>query len=89
MGAPGYSRRAIRRAASGFGCALTAGTLAATQFQSRADNVAQDADDRFIFRTTDQTLWFDDDGDGAYAAVLVADLLPGATVTAADIILVT
>lgn len=73
--------------ASAFGGGLIAGTLAATQFQTRADNLAQDADDRFIFRTTDQTLWFDDDGNGVNAAVLVADLQAGATVTAADIIL--
>jgi Ca2+-binding RTX toxin-like protein len=41
--------------ASAFGGGLVAGALAATQFQSRADNVAQDADDRFIFRTTDRS----------------------------------
>jgi Ca2+-binding RTX toxin-like protein len=55
--------------ASAFGGGLVAGALAATQFQSRADNVAQDADDRFIFRTTDRTLWFDADGNGAGAAI--------------------
>ena len=74
--------------ASAFGGGLVAGALAATQFQSRADNVAQDANDRFIFRTTDRTLWFDADGTGAGAAVLVADLQAGATMTAADIQLI-
>ena len=74
--------------ASTFGGGLVAGALAATQFQSRADNVAQDADDRFIFRTTDRSLWFDADGDGAGAAILVADLQAGAVVTAADIQLI-
>ena len=74
--------------ASAFGGGLVAGALAATQFQSRADNVAQDADDRFIFRTTDRTLWFDADGNGAGAAALVADLQAGATLTAADIQLI-
>ncbi len=74
--------------ASAFGGGLVAGALAATQFQSRADNVAQDANDRFIFRTTDRTLWFDADGNGAGAAVLVADLQAGAVVTAADIQLI-
>lgn len=67
--------------ASGFGGDLTVGKLAASQLQSRAD-------DRFIFRSTDRTLWFDDDGNGAHAAVQVAELQTGATVTAVDIIIV-
>lgn len=74
--------------AAGFGGGLVAGALAAAQFRSRADNVAQDADDRFIFRTTDHTLWFDADGTGAGAAVMVADLQAGAALTAADFLLV-
>jgi Ca2+-binding RTX toxin-like protein len=74
--------------ASTFGGGLVAGVLNAAYFQSRADNVAQDADDRFIFQTTDQTLWFDADGNGAGAAVVVADLQAGATMTAADILVV-
>jgi hypothetical protein len=59
--------------------------LAASRFIARADNLAQDADDRFIFRTTDTTLWWDDDGKGGHAAVLIADLQAGAALTAADI----
>lgn len=74
--------------ASALGGGLVAGALAASAFISRADNVAQDADDRFIFRTTDNTVWFDDDGNGTHAAVLVADLQAGATFTAADIVLI-
>lgn len=69
------------------GGGLSAGALAATQFQLRADNVAQDANDRFVFRTTDQTLWFDADGNGSAAAVMLFDLQAGATMTAADIII--
>ena len=75
-------------AVAGFGAGLTAGVLAGVRFQSRADNVAQDANDRFVFRTTDSSLWFDADGSGLAAAVMVADLQAGATVTAADILLV-
>lgn len=71
-----------------FGGGLVAGALAATQFQIRADNAAQDADDRFIFRTTDQTLWFDADGTGSSAARMLADLQASAVLTAADILLV-
>lgn len=75
--------------AAAFGGGLVAGgTLAANQFIIRADNVALDADDRFIFRTADRTLWFDADGTGAGAAVMVADLQAGTTVTAADIYLI-
>lgn len=75
-------------AAAAFGGGLAVGALNAAQFQTRADSVAQDADDRFIFRTTNQTLWFDADGNGAGAAVLLADLQAGAVVTAADIFLI-
>lgn len=74
--------------ADAFGGGLAAGALARADFCARADNVAQDASDRFIFRTTDATLWFDADGTGAGAAVLVADLQAGATLTAADIVLI-
>lgn len=74
--------------ASVFGDGVTTGTLAATAFRSRTDNLAQDADDRFIFRTTDTTLWFDQDGAGGADAIMVADLQAGATVTASDIVIV-
>lgn len=74
--------------ASGFGGGLVAGVLAAAQFQSRADNLAQDGNDRFIFNTLDQTLWFDVDGTGSKAPVMIADLQAGAIVTAADIFVV-
>lgn len=73
--------------ASGFGGGLQGGghALSASQFQVRADNFAQDSDDRFILRTTDKTLWFDVDGKGGADAVMVADLQSSATVTADDI----
>ena len=71
-----------------FDTTLTLGTLAAAKFQTRADNLAQDSDDRFIFRTTDQTLWFDADGIGALGPIMIADLQATATVTALDILIV-
>ena len=55
---------------------------------ARHDNVAQDANDRFVFRTSDTTLWFDADGKGGAAATLLADLKAGAVVTTADILIV-
>lgn len=80
---------AIRIDASGFGAGLVAGTvLAASQFQIRADNLAQDANDRFIFRTTDKTLWFDANGTGTGGLLMVADLQSTAALTHLDILLV-
>ena len=67
---------------------LVAGTtLAASQFEVRADNLAQDADDRFIFRTTDQTLWFDSNGNAGGGLSEVADLQASAVLTAANILI--
>jgi Ca2+-binding RTX toxin-like protein len=67
---------------------LAQGALLATQFQSRADNRAQDADDRFIFRTTDNTLWFDANGNASGGVRLIADLQAGVVLTEADIFMV-
>lgn len=75
-------------AATAFGAGLVAGALAAFQFQSRADNLAQDADDRFIFRTTDTTLWFDANGNVAGGLTQLADLQAGVVLTAGDILLI-
>ena len=73
--------------AAGFG-GLPLGQLAAGRFVSRADNVAQDGNDRFIFDTTDQTLWFDSNGNPAGGLTLLADLQAGATMTFQDIFLI-
>ena len=73
---------------SAFGGGLLAGPLQAARFQVRADNQAQDANDRFIFRTTDATLWFDVNGSTAGGLSLIADLQAGAVVTSPDILLI-
>lgn len=70
---------------NGFG--TYSGAVSADVFVTGTSNVAQDADDRLIFRTTDQTLWLDRDGSGAKVAVLLADLQTGASLTAADILI--
>lgn len=70
-----------------FGSGLVDGSLSATQFDRGRDNVAGDVDDRFIFRTTDRTLWFDTDGLGGAGPVLIADLQARANVTADDILI--
>ena len=77
----------FRVSAAGFGGGLVAGALNPLFFQSRADNLAQDANDRFIFRTTDQTLWFDVNGNAAGGLTMIADLQAGAVVTATDILI--
>ena len=63
-------------------------TLAASQFQARTDNLAQDAGDRFIFETDSRALWYDRDGIGPAGAVVVAILDGFAPVTAADILVI-
>lgn len=78
----------IRVDASTFGGGLVAGAVAAALFRARTDNLAQNADDRFIFRTTDKTLWFDIDGVGGEGPVLIADLQDSAVFTAADILMI-
>lgn len=64
------------------------GFLDASRFQSRADNKAQDFNDRFIYRTTDDTLWYDADGTGSQVAFKVADLSNDFKLLAADILIV-
>ncbi len=75
--------------ASVFDAGLSAGAGLGTKFVSRAtSNQAVDGVDRFIFRESDETLWFDKDGKGGAAGMMVADLQDGAVVTASDFLLV-
>ncbi|MFN0192471.1 MAG: calcium-binding protein [Aestuariivirga sp.] len=71
-----------------FGGGLVAGTVGAALLQSSATNVAANATVRFIFENDVKILWFDADGNGAGAAVMVADLQASATMTNADILIV-
>ncbi len=73
------------RVSASFGLGLVIGALAPGRFVAHASNLAIDADDRFIFRTTDTTLWFDGNGSAAGGLTLLADLQVGAILTAADI----
>jgi Ca2+-binding RTX toxin-like protein len=74
--------------AAAFGYGVATGALAAADFITSTSAVARDASDHFIFRTTDKTLWFDADGAGGRAAVLLADLQSGASMAAADILFI-
>jgi Ca2+-binding RTX toxin-like protein len=62
--------------ASGFGGGLAGGSLSASQFVLRTtnSNAATDSNDRFIFNSVTNTLWFDVDGTGATGPVLIATL---------------
>jgi len=81
--AAGIDTLQFEGAAFGYGDAT--GAIAADDF---AVDVAQDATDRFIFRTSDTTLWFDADGNGATAARLVADLDAAVVLAATDLFLI-
>jgi Ca2+-binding RTX toxin-like protein len=68
--------------AAGFKGGLAAGALAEERFKSGGNNKAAEADDRFIFRSGDTTLWFDRDGHKAeFAPVLIADFDAGTLIT--------
>ncbi|MGL6211358.1 MAG: hypothetical protein ACRC14_16160, partial [Paracoccaceae bacterium] len=75
----------IRIEGSAFGLGSYAGTLNDTVFVTATNNLALDADDRFIFNTTDATLWHDRDGSGSRVAILMADFADGTTLNFWDI----
>jgi Ca2+-binding RTX toxin-like protein len=54
-------------------------------FQSGSSNVANSASSHFIYRTTDDTLWFDADGLGGKHSILMADLQNDYKLKATDI----
>jgi Ca2+-binding RTX toxin-like protein len=64
---------------------LTAGKLKATEFHIGA--AAQDAADRVIYNPANGLLYFDADGSGAGAAVLLADLIGNPTLTRSDFLI--
>jgi hypothetical protein len=73
---------------SAFGLGTYRGTLAAKHLRVRNDKKAQDSDDLFIFRKTDDTLWFDKDGNGSAAPIKIADAMNDVLhFTASDIII--
>lgn len=66
---------------------LSPGSLAPSQFRSRNDNVAQDADDRFIFNKTDKKLWFDANGNLESGLTQILRLTDATNLTFADIVI--
>lgn len=82
----GVDQMTVNAAAFGFGSYT--GALNPAAFVTGTTNHALDQNDRFIFRTTDATLWFDRDGTGNLSAVLLADLANGSAFVAGDMLLV-
>lgn len=64
------------------------GILNGTNFRQWADNLAQDGDDRLVFDTVTRTLWFDADGNGAEAPLLLLSLGNSANLGVVDFLLV-
>jgi Ca2+-binding RTX toxin-like protein len=67
---------------------LGTGTLSAAEFWSNGTGLAHDANDRFIYNVTDDSLWFDADGTGAIAGILIADLTNDFALVRQDIVIV-
>ena len=66
----------------------TAGNFTAgdARFKANSTGTATDASDRIIYNTTTREIFYDADGNGSGARVLIATLQSGATLVATDII---
>ncbi len=73
--------------AAAYGFEAASGAIDPAAFAVGTTNLAQDATDRFIFDTTTATLWFDRDGTGKAASVLLADFADTTVFVASDILL--
>jgi Ca2+-binding RTX toxin-like protein len=67
---------------------LALGVLDDGRFRVAGTNRAGDAGDRFIFRTTDDTLWYDRDGAGGAGPVLIADMNLATDLSAQNILII-
>jgi Ca2+-binding RTX toxin-like protein len=72
---------------AGFAGLKKVGLLKAKFFVSGTSNKALDANDHFIFRTGDDTVWYDADGKGGAVSVLIADLTNNYDLKATDILI--
>ena len=85
-----YSHNAdvIALEGSAFGYGDYQGAIDAADFLIGKRSAVHDATDHFIFRTTDATLWYDADGNGGVASVMVANLNDDATLTFENIVII-
>jgi Ca2+-binding RTX toxin-like protein len=77
----------IQLEGSAFSYGDATGAVSADDFVTGATRAVHDASDRFVFRTTDRTLWYDADGLGGVSAVVIARVQAGIILTAADLLL--
>ena len=73
---------------SEFGTSLSLGALSASAFVTNATGAAGDSNDRFIFNTANNTLYFDSDGTGRQSAVAIAVFSTAPALTASDFLIV-
>ncbi len=73
---------------SRFGLGSYHGTLSETNFVAHENNRAADGNDFFVFRTTDDTLWFDANGNKKGGLTLIADIGNDFALQANDILIV-
>jgi Ca2+-binding RTX toxin-like protein len=78
----------IQLEGSAFSYGDATGTISADDFVTGSTRAVYDASDRFVFRTTDRTLWYDADGLGGVGAVVIARVQIGAVLTVADLLLI-
>jgi Ca2+-binding RTX toxin-like protein len=73
---------------SAMGALGAAGNFAAgdARFKANATGTATDASDRVLYNTTTRQVFYDADGNGSGAKVLIATLQSGATLAATDVI---
>jgi Ca2+-binding RTX toxin-like protein len=71
---------------SEFGLGPYRGQLPTEYFWRSSSNSAHDTNDRFVFRTTDDTLWFDANGNKAGGLTLLADFATNVSLRADDIL---
>ncbi len=68
---------------------LAVGALKSATFWSNTSGLAHDASDRFIYNATDDTLWYDSNGNVANGTIIkIADLTNDFTLRASDILIV-
>ncbi|WP_376096279.1 beta strand repeat-containing protein [Roseomonas sp. CCTCC AB2023176] len=75
----------IEVSAAGFGGGLAQGALAANRFVSNETGLATAGFGQFIYETDVASLWWDADGTGSGARLLIATLTGAPALTAADI----
>jgi serralysin len=79
---------AFARGGFGFDAGGVLSAVKPGAFHESTTNRAGDAGDRFIWESDATRLWYDRDGTGGrYAPVMIANLQAGATLTAADILI--